>query len=134
MKTLALLLLLLPLSLSAYDADRLLAAISARETPGGWDGRSGRDGEVSQWQIIPAVWRQYMHGRPLRDAWDDSAARQCARLHLSWLAAGLRRNGYAPTPERLALAWNVGLNGALRRGFRPNGYAQQVGNIYAEKP
>jgi hypothetical protein len=128
--TVAVLLMLAALPASAYCPDRLLAAISARETPGGWDGRSGPAGEVSQWQITPAVWRQHMGAQPLRDAWNVQDARICAERHLAWLDAGLRRHGYEPTPERLALAWNLGLSGALQRGCRPHAYARQVGNIY----
>lgn len=114
-----------------YCPERLLAAIAERECPGGWDGVPGAAGELSVYQLTPAVWRQHMGGRPLREAWNILEARECARRHLAWLDAGLRRHGYAPTPERLALAWNVGLAGALRRGCRPHAYALQVANIYA---
>jgi hypothetical protein len=124
------LLMLLPIAASAYCPDRLLAAIAERETPGGWNGRAGPAGELSAWQITPAVWRQHMGSQPLRDAWNVQDARECAQRHLRWLAAGLRRHGYEPTPERLALAWNLGLSGALRRGLRPNTYATHVGNLY----
>jgi len=129
MKALALI-FLLPICACAYDADRLLAAIAERETGGAWNGHAGRAGEVSAWQITPAVWRQHMGVQPLRDAWNVQDVRECARRHLAWLDAGLRRHGYEPTPERLALAWNVGLAGALRRDVRANDYARQVGNIY----
>jgi hypothetical protein len=125
-----LLLLLLPLAASAYCPDRLLAAIAQRETPGGWNGRAGPAGELSAWQITPAVWRQHMGAQPLRDAWNILDARECARRHLAWLDTALRRHGYTPTPERLALAWNLGLTGALRRALQPTPYAEHVGNIY----
>lgn len=123
---------LYPVVAQGYCADTLLAAIAARETPGGWDGRPGPAGERSVYAITPAVWRQHMGARPLREAWNILDARECARRHLAWLDAGLRRHGYEPTPERLALAWNVGLAGALRRGLRVNPYAEQVANLYTE--
>jgi hypothetical protein len=132
-RTLILLLALLAFhapSLAAYCPDRLLAAIAERETPRGWSGRPGPAGELSAWQITPAVWRQHMGAQPLRDAWNIPDARECARRHLAWLDTALRRHGYTPTPERLALAWNLGLTGARRRALQPNPYAEQVGNIY----
>lgn len=117
----------------AYDEARLLQVIAEIECPGGWDGRPGRAGEASAWQITPAVWRQHMGNQPFADAWNVLDARECAQRHLRWLAAGLRRHGYEPTPARLALAWNVGLTGALRRELRLTDYARRTFNLYASR-
>jgi hypothetical protein len=35
-----------------------------------------------------------------------------------------------PTPEELALVWNVGWSGAVDRKFMPNDYAERVGNLF----
>jgi hypothetical protein len=35
-----------------------------------------------------------------------------------------------PTPEQLALVWNVGWTGARSQGFRANGYAFRVANLF----
>lgn len=35
-----------------------------------------------------------------------------------------------PTPEQLALCWNLGVTGACRAGMRANDYAERVGNLY----
>lgn len=118
---------------AALDEDRLLATIAEIECPGGWDGRTGPAGEASVWQITPRVWRQHMGTQPFRDAWNVLDAERCARLHLRWLAAGLQRHGYTPTPARLALAWNLGLTGALRREARLTDYARRAANLYAAR-
>lgn len=118
----------------AYDEGRMLAVIAEIECPGGWNGRAGPAGEVSVWQITPRVWRQHMGRQPMADAWNVAEARECARRHLAWLAAGLDRAGYAVTPARLGLAWNLGLTGALRREARLTDYARRTGNLYAATP
>lgn len=133
MKALLITFLLIASPAMAYDEARLLQVIAQIECPGGWDGRQGPAGEASAWQITPAVWRENMGDQPFTDAWNVVDARECASRHLRRLAAGLRRHGYEPTPARLALAWNVGLTGAIRRELRLTDYARRTFNLYAAR-
>ncbi len=133
MKALLVAFLLVASPAMAFDEARLLAVIAQVECPGGWDGRQGPAGEASAWQITPAVWRQHMGDQPFSDAWNVADAFICVQRHLHWLAAGLRRHGYEPTPGNMALAWNVGLTGALRRSARLNDYARRTQNLYAAR-
>jgi hypothetical protein len=39
-----------------------------------------------------------------------------------------------PTPEQMALVWNVGWSAARSRAFRPNDYAFRVANLFRLSP
>jgi hypothetical protein len=87
-----------------------------------------------------------------RDAWDDANERlkreghhhfqwskwrnptaqdMIAAAHLRTIRDNFARIGViAPTPEQLALVWNVGWSGAVDRRFALNDYAHRVGNLF----
>jgi hypothetical protein len=54
-----------------------------------------------------------------------------AASHLRWIRANFHRVGMTdPTPEQMALVWNVGWSAAQAQGFRANGYAFRVANLF----
>lgn len=92
------------------DQAALLHAIATVES-GGDDRARGPDGEVSRYQLIPAMWRQYAPEEPA--AWQDpEVARRVAVAHCEQLWREL------PPSRRqldwLLLAWHRGTP-ALRR-------------------
>ena len=111
------------------DQDRFLHAVRQVETGQGWDGTPGKHGEMSHWQITPATWRQHT-ALPFDLARDPAIARLVAAKHACWLAAGLQRAGYAPTPARVGTAWNVGLGAFVRSGGVINDHGQRIANLY----
>ena len=115
-----------------YDETRMLAVIRQVET-GDDSSVRGAAGERGAYQITPAVWHQHMGAQPFSDAAIPAYADACALKHLRWLADGMRRAGVSPTPARLALAWNYGLQGALRREMRLTDYARRAANLYASR-
>ena len=64
--------------------------------------------------------------------WRDATAQDMvAASHLRWIRANFHRLGMTdPTPEQLALVWNVGWSGAVSRKFMPNEYAKRVANLF----
>ena len=91
-----------------------------------------------------------------KEAWDDASARlkaeghyffpwskwrdataqdMIAASHLRWIRSNFHRIGMTdPTPEQLALVWNVGWTAARERAFRPNDYAFRVANLFRLSP
>jgi len=91
-----------------------------------------------------------------KDAWDDASARlkaeghyafpwskwrdataqdMIAASHLRWIRSNFHRIGMTnPTPEQLALVWNVGWTAARSRDFRANDYALRVANLFRLSP
>ncbi|HEY0966965.1 MAG TPA: hypothetical protein VGD88_06220 [Opitutaceae bacterium] len=133
MKFLTLFILLAATGLAQpLNQERFLYAVRQVETGNGWDGTPGRHGEVSHWQITPGVWRQHT-ALPFSLARDPAHAKAVAAKHARWLAAGLQRAGYTPTPARVGTAWNVGLEGFLRSGGRITDHGQRIANLYAAK-
>lgn len=132
MKTIAIILLLILASTAAaaIDVQHLVDQIGEVETGNAWDGRPGAAGELSCYQITPAVWHDTMPGVPFAECRSYAAARACAVKHVRRLAARLEQLGYRPTPARLALCWNLGFSAALQRRLRPNDYARRVANLY----
>jgi hypothetical protein len=54
-----------------------------------------------------------------------------AASHLRWIRSNFYRVGMTdPTPEQLALVWNVGWSEARSRNFRANDYAFRVANLF----
>ncbi len=113
---------------AAFDADKFLTALAAKETGLAWNGKPGPCGELSRWQIMPEVWAQHMPGVPFEFARDAGWAEQCARLHLAWLADRIHVAGQRPTPERLATCWHYGASHARRA----SAWGQEVENLYKE--
>jgi hypothetical protein len=116
------------------DPEAQVEALRQIETPHGWDGRPGPAGELGEWQITAAVWRQHMPGMPFAKARQHRHARACALKHVRWLVAQLDRHGYEPTPARVATAWNIGLTAFLRRHGRVTDFGQRTANLYASLP
>lgn len=113
MRLLTLFLLSASTALAAVDHAKLLHAIAQVETGG--DVRRGRAGEVSAWQMTPAVWLSYR-----------GSAKERAAAHLRYLEGRVTN----PTPYRLALAWNGGLGALKRPSTRTKDYAKRVENLY----
>lgn len=118
------------LTASAIDFGREIDAIALAETAGAWNGQPGANGELSDYQLTRVVWQQHMRDIPFEEANNPILARVCALRHCRWLVEGLARNGYVATPARVATAWNIGLDGLLRRRGRPTPYGIRAANLY----
>lgn len=116
--------------LQAVDLGREADALAQKETGLRWDGRPGRFGELSRWQITPAVWVQHSPEPFETAARDEAKARAVALKHLAWLRAQLVRRGVEPTAERLATCWHFGLGHARRASV----WGQEVANLYEVLP
>src|SRR4051812_25105289 len=106
------LLALIALTVAAHAAEFrtgiFLEALAQKETGLAWNGKPGPCGELSRWQIMPAVWAQHMAGEPFRRANYEARARLCAQLHVEWLTARITAAGVDTTPERIATCWHFG--------------------------
>ena len=106
----------------------LLEAIAQVET-GGNDRAVGRNGEVSRYQILPSVWREYSTGWKYSNR---SAADKVAQKHLDWISATfLSLAGRKPTNWDLAACWNGGLSAYSRVRFTPSAVPLSVKNYAA---
>lgn len=114
-------LLLIPLcgmlprtSLGATAGLSALDAISMIES-GNNDSAVGRAGEVSRYQIRPAVWQQFTRST----AYEDSViASYVAQRYLDWLAKYCKqRTGRDPDNFDLYVMWNAGAAYYRRLGF-----------------
>ena len=110
----------------AVQVERLLEAIAAVES-GGKMAKIGLHGERSAWQLTKRAWQQ-VSKRPWYDAFDRRAAHEVAAAYVRYLIAELDRRGEEVTPWRVALAWNVGLNGL--RTDAALGFASRVAALY----
>lgn len=108
------------------DFAREAEALAQKETGVKWDGRPGRFGELSRWQITRAVWVQHSTESFAVAARDEPKARSVALKHLAWLRGQLLRRGIEPTAERLATCWHFGLGHARRASV----WGQEVANLY----
>lgn len=121
----------------------LLDSIGLVETGGDWAaiGDRGRASgpSLGAFQIGPEAWidaniQLKKEGRRTipRSRWKEPQAQKAVGLaYLRVLRRRLADLGVEPTPERLALCWNKGVTGAASDGFRLNGYAFRVGNLFA---
>jgi hypothetical protein len=135
-------LLLLGLSAQAKDDARFLQAIGQVES--GLNRKAiGKAGERGMYQVGKAAWddasdrlKAEGHYAFPWSKWRDATAQDMiAAAHLRWIRSNLDRHGYTnPSPEQVALVWNVGFSAAKARGFRPNDYALRVANIYRLPP
>ena len=110
----------------AVQVERLLEAIAAVES-GGKMAKIGLHGERSCYQLTKRAWMQ-VSKRPWYDAFDRRAAHEVAAAYVRYLIAELARRGEEVTPWRVALAWNVGLNGL--RTDAALGFASRVAALY----
>jgi len=103
-----------------------LEAISMIET-GNNDRAVGMAGEVSRYQIMPAVWRCYTSSRAYQDI---RISAQVAEIHLASLEASFRKNaGREPTDFDRYVLWNAGPVYYARLGYS----ASRVHSIIGER-
>lgn len=131
-------LLLLGCSAKAQTDAMLLEAIAQVES--GCDRNAiGKAGEKGMYQLKKAAWddanallESEKHFHHQWSQWRNAVAQDMiAAAHLRMIRERFRRIGvYNPTPEHLALVWNVGWSGAVERRFAFNDYAVRVGNLF----
>jgi hypothetical protein len=131
-------LLLLGCSAQAQSDARLLDAIGQVET--GMDRNAiGKAGERGAYQMGRDAWQEgtnllkveghyyFSWGR-----WRDATAQDMtASAFLRVIRRRFANVGIPnPTPEQIAVVWNMGWTVASKRRFIPNGYAERVGNLF----
>ena len=131
-------LLLLGFNSAAASDATLLEAIAMVES--GQNRKAiGKAGERGMYQVGQAAWKDAEerlkaegHYRFPWSKWRDATAQDMiAACHLRWIRANFKRIGKLdPTPEQVALVWNLGWSGAVARKFAPNDYALRVGNLF----
>ena len=135
-------LLLLGLSAQAKSYAAFLSAVA--EVESGHTRRAiGKAGERGMYQVGKEAWddasaRLKAEGHyffPLSKWRDATAQDMVAASHLRWIRSNFHRIGMTdPTPEQMALVWNVGWSAARSRDFRPNDYACRVANLFRLSP
>lgn len=135
-------LLLLGLSAQAKTDANLLEAIAHVES--GMNRKAiGKAGERGMYQVGHAAWKDAEarlaregHYRFPWSKWRDATGQDMiAAAHLRTLRDRFARVGIvAPSPQQLAVAWNLGFGAAQARGFRPNDYAERVANLFHSTP
>lgn len=131
-------LLLLGFNAAAASDATLLEAIAHVES--GCNRKAiGKAGERGMYQVGRDAWKDAEerlkaegHYRFPWSKWRDATAQDMvAASHLRWIRANFYRIGMTdPTPEQLALVWNLGWSAAVARSFRPNDYAFRVANLF----
>ena len=131
-------LLLLGFNAAAASDATLLESIAMVES--GQNRKAiGKAGERGMYQVGKAAWDDANkrleaegHYHFQWSKWRDATAQDMiAASHLRWIRANFKRLGKAdPTPEQVALVWNVGWTGAVDRNFALNDYAIRVGNLF----
>ena len=110
---------LLVLALTAMTAQAGLSKLEALSMleSGNDDYAVGGAGEVSRYQIMPAVWRSYTASRAYQNA---SVSREIAIKHLTYLEEYFRsRTGREATDFDRYVMWNAGPVYYARMGFSP---------------
>lgn len=99
----------------------------------------GKAGERGMYQVGYAAWKDAEdrlaregHYRFPWSKWRDATGQDMiAAAHLRTIRDRFKRAGIlTPTPEQLALVWNVGWSGSVARGFQPNDYALRVSALF----
>ena len=131
-------LLLLGFNAAAASDATLLESIAMVES--GQNRKAiGKAGERGMYQVGRDAWKDAEerlkaegHYRFPWSKWRDATAQDMvAASHLRWIRANFVRVGKPdPTPEQIAVVWNLGWSGAVARSFRPNDYALRVGNLF----
>jgi len=131
-------LLLLGCSANAQSDARLLEAIGQVET--GMDRNAvGKAGERGAYQMGRDAWHEGTNllKREGREAfswglWRNATAQDMtAAAFLRVTRARFVKVGIPnPTPEQMAVVWNMGWTVASKRRFTPNGYALRVANLF----
>lgn len=117
----------------------LLAAISAVES-GDNDLAVGKRGEVSRYQMLPAVWSRYNRHFGKSAPWHDpQIAVIVAGSHIRWLQSQLP-GALKDDPGVIILCWKKGATGAKKLLYNTNlappktqDYCERVWNLYREK-
>ena len=135
-------LLLLGLSAQAKSDAAFLSAVA--EVESGHNRKAiGKAGERGMYQVGRDAWKDAEerlkaegHYRFPWSKWRDATAQDMiAASHLRWIRSNFHRIGMTdPTPEQLALVWNVGWSAAVARRFSPNDYAFRVANLFRLSP
>ena len=135
-------LLLLGLNAQAKSDAAFLSAVA--EVESGHNRRAvGKAGERGMYQVGKAAWddasarlKAEGHYAFPWSKWRDATAQDMiAASHLRWIRSNFHRIGMTnPTPEQMALVWNVGWTAARERAFRPNAYAFRVANLFRLSP
>ncbi len=93
----------------------------------------GRYGELGAYQFREMTWRMHTSA-PFRRALDRSASDDVAVRHYEWIKQGLEQAGIKPTSYRIALAWNGGLDAAVRDSAprAAYAYAERAANLASQ--
>ena len=131
-------LLLLGFNAAAASDATLLESIAQVES--GMNRKAiGKAGERGMYQVGRDAWKDAEerlkaegHYRFPWSKWRDATAQDMvAASHLRWIRANFKRVGKPdPTPEQIAVVWNLGWSAAVARSFKPNDYAIRVGNLF----
>ena len=131
-------LLLLGFNAAAASDATLLESIAMVES--GMNRKAiGKAGERGMYQVGRDAWKDAEerlkaegHYRFPWSKWRDATAQDMvAASHLRWIRANFVRVGKPdPTPEQIAVVWNLGWSAAVARNFKPNDYALRVGNLF----
>ena len=131
-------LLLLGFNAAAASDATLLESIAQVES--GMNRKAiGKAGERGMYQVGRDAWKDAEerlkaegHYRFPWSKWRDATAQDMvAASHLRWIRANFKRVGKPdPTPEQIAVVWNLGWSAAVARSFKPNDYAVRVGNLF----
>jgi hypothetical protein len=92
----------------------------------------GPCGELGAYQFRSVTWQ--MHTKiPFERAIDRHASDDVAVKHYEWIKTGLERAGVPATPYNIGLAWNGGLDAAIRDSAPrvARDYAERVANLTA---
>ena len=135
-------LLLLGLNAQAKTDAAFLEAVAQVES--GHNRKAiGKAGERGMYQVGKEAWddasarlKAEGHYAFPWSKWRDATAQDMvAASHLRWIRSNFHRIGMTdPTPEQMALVWNVGWTAARERAFRPNDYAFRVANLFRLSP
>jgi hypothetical protein len=103
-----------------------LEAISMIET-GDDDRMVGKAGEVSRYQIMPAMWKVYSKSTDYRNV---AVSSKVALQHVTHLENRFRAvTGRAPTEFEIYVMWNAGMPYYGRKGYDP----KRVASVIAER-
>ncbi len=116
---------------SASERWRTLQAINWVENPRNTT-KAGPHGELGPYQFRQRTWSMYTN-KPFALATEREAADEVAVRHYEWIKRSLLGAGIEPTPYRIALVWNAGLDQVLndRVPASSYAYAEQVANLAA---
>ena len=135
-------LLLLGFNAAAASDATLLESIAQVES--GQNRKAiGKAGERGMYQVGREAWKDAEERLKVEgqyrfpwSKWRDATAQDMiAASHLRWIRSNFHRIGMTnPTPEQMALVWNVGWTNARKSAFRPNDYAFRVANLFRLSP